>query len=267
MPVDYHLHTFRCGHASGTMEEYLDAARKAGFREIGFADHVPMYWLPASQRDPDTAMAMDQLPAYVQEVSSLRQQTADIKIRLGLEVDYIPGWEAQAAEMISLLPLDYVLGSIHFIDGWGFDNPAFIDRYSQWEAMALYQRYFQLLCRAANSGLFDVMAHPDLIKKFNYVPKGSLDDLYRQVAQAFAEGGVCAEINTAGLRVPAGEIYPAPTLLQYFYQYNVPVTLGSDAHTPHQVGEGIAQAIDLLKKVGYRQVVTFHRRQREYIDI
>lgn len=267
MLVDYHLHTERCGHACGTMAEYLATARMLGLSEIGFADHVPMYWLPEQQRDANNAMAMGQLAHYIEDVKLLQQQTSDVKIKLGLEVDYIPGWEEQAAKVIKSLPLDYVLGSIHFLEGWGFDNPAYLNQYAQWDIMELYQSYFHQLCQAASSGLFDVMAHPDLIKKFNYYPDKDLTHLYQQVAQAFAESGVCVEINTAGLRVPAQELYPAPALLQWFYRCKVPITLGSDAHTPHQVGQGLQQAVKLIKNVGYQQVVVFNQRQRSYISI
>lgn len=267
MLIDYHWHTARCGHASGTMQEYIDAARKIGLTEVGFADHIPLYWLPKEERDPEYAMADADLPRYIKEVQDLQQQNLDISIKLGLEVDFIPGHENKAKEIIKDLPLDYVLGSIHYLDGWSFDNPDYIDQYQKWDIVELYQRYFEQVCTAASSGLFDIIAHTDLIKKFGYRPPGELTSIYQRTAQIFAQSGVCVELNTAGLRVPAKEIYPAVGLLKLLYQYQVPVTIGSDAHNPAQVGQGLNEAKQLLKAVGYDRITIFKQRTREYIKL
>lgn len=241
MTCDYHLHTSRCGHARGTMEEYVLAARDKGLKAIGFADHFPLYWLPAGKRDPSLAMEPDELPGYIEEVRRLQKKYPGIKIKLGIEVDYIPGFEGELARLLRRYPFDYVLGSVHYIDGWGFDNPAYLEQYRDWDTGELYKRYFQLVRRAALSGLFDVIAHPDLIKKFGYRPRVDLLPLYRETATVFKQAGVLVEVNTAGLRAPAGEIYPAPAFVHECVRQGLRFTTGSDAHAPEQVGEGLNQ--------------------------
>jgi histidinol-phosphatase (PHP family) len=165
------------------------------------------------------------------------------------------------------MPLDYVLGSVHYIDGWGFDNPDYISQYDSMDIEKLYRRYFQLLKQAALSGIFDILAHPDLIKKFGYFPARDMTQVYEDTVQAIHASNVCIEVNTAGLRVPAREIYPTEEFLQLCCRYGVPVTLGSDAHKPEQVGWGFAEAVKLLKKVGYRETVLFTERQRKFIAL
>lgn len=267
MLTDYHWHTNRCGHAEGDMAEYVAQARKRGLTEVGFADHVPMYWLPEGERDPSLAMAGDELPRYVEEVLLLRGGNPDINIRLGLEADYIPGREQQLREIIANYPFDYIIGSVHYIDGWGFDNPGLVYEYENRNIDEIYELYFDQLCRAAGSGIFDIIAHPDLIKKFGYRPDRPPLELYRRAALTLAGSGVCLEVNTAGLRAPVGEIYPARDFLIECGKRGVPVTTGSDAHKPGQVGRGFDLALELLKAAGYREIAAFNKRRRTYIGI
>ena len=163
MPVDYHIHTGMCGHAAGKMGEYVTAAKKAGLGEICFTDHIPMYFLPEEEQDPGIAMRSHDLPTYVEQVSSVQEEHYPFPIRLGIEADFIPGREKDLAEILGRYEFDFVLGSIHFIDEWGFDNPAYIADYEKWDVLALYQRYFDILVQSAQSGLFDSLAHPDLV--------------------------------------------------------------------------------------------------------
>lgn len=260
MPVDYHLHTKMCGHATGEMEEYLAAASKRGLTEIGFADHLPLYFLPSHKTLSGYAMQMDELPVYVAAVRHLQGMNKSVNIKLGVEADFVPGYERELANLLRAHPFDYVLGSVHFIDGWSFDNQEEIEQYNRWDIGELYEKYFSLVRQAALSGLFDIMAHPDLIKKFNFSPPKSLVSLYEETARVFKQAGVCVEVSTAGLRYPAKEIYPSPNFLKVAFRYGVPVTLGSDAHHPDQVGAGFSQALALVKEVGYKEIILFSRR-------
>ncbi len=265
---DYHIHTARCGHATGKMEQYVERAVAAGLKEIGFADHIPMYWLDESQRDPELAMAMEELPRYVEEVETLRSAYRGIiNIRLGIEADYIPGYEGRLRELLRQYPFDYVLGSIHYVDGWGFDNPALIHRYENCDLDKLYRDYFHLLQRAARSGLFDIMAHPDLVKKFGYRPRSNLNELYGETARVLAGAGVHIEINTAGFRAPVAEMYPCSEFLQLCQRHGVPVTVGSDAHAPDQVGYKFDMVFRLLEETGYRKITYFKARQVIQVSI
>lgn len=264
--VDYHLHTSLCGHALGEMDEYLTVAVNKGLVEIGFCDHLPLYFLPPGQSIPGYAMDVEQVPHYVEAVLAVRERSP-IPVKLGIEADYAPGQNQKLASLLSGYPFDYVTGSIHFIDGWSFDHPREIGEYSRRDLKEVYERYFSLLGEASQSGLFDVMAHPDLIKKFGFVPECDLRPLYEETARAFKRADVCAEINTAGLRYPAKEIYPARPLLEAFYAHGVPVTLGSDAHKPSQVGEAIEKALALAVEVGYKELAVFEGRARKMVKI
>lgn len=262
MMPDYHMHTSLCGHASGDMTGYVEEALKKGLLEIGFSDHVPMYWLAAHLRDAGLAMDETSFPGYVARVLHLREENPSIGIGLGVEVDYIPGWEKEAAKIISEYPFDYIIGSVHYIDGWGFDNPGLTGEYSRRQLGEIYRQYFDLICSAAKSGLFDVIAHPDLVKKFGYRLSPAPVELYRQAARAFAGAGVCVEVNTAGLRAPAGEIYPSLEFLRLCCSEGVPVSTGSDAHSPDLVGANFSEAGALLREAGYREVTLFRERKR-----
>lgn len=263
MFVDYHLHTWRCGHATGSPADYLKVAHNKGLVEIGFADHLPLYFLPPEKRDSGLAMTLKDLTKYTTEILNLKQTNPGLNIKLGIEADYIQGLETYLPLLLHRLPLDFVTGSIHFIDGWGFDNPAEKDKYESLDLDRLWKRYFYLLREAALSNLFDIIAHPDLIKKFGFKPEGNFNQEYEQTAHIFQKAGVCIEVNPAGLRAPVREIYPAQEFLSYCHYYKIPVTLGSDAHSPEQVGEGLPEAITLLKEVGYQEIAFFNKRQRK----
>ncbi|MFZ5597833.1 MAG: histidinol-phosphatase HisJ family protein [Bacillota bacterium] len=267
MIPDYHIHTSLCGHARGEMHQYVEEAAGKGIGEIGFSDHVPMYWLPPAGRDPELAMAEEEFPGYVAQVLRLRDSYRSPAIRLGVEVDYIPGREEEARRFISAHPFDYVIGSVHYLDGWGFDHPLFVEEYRRRDIEEIYAGYFELLCQAAASGIFDIIAHPDLIKKFGHRPEKAPLHLYRQAARVFASSGVCVEVNTAGLRVPAGEIYPTLEFLRLCRLEGVPAVTGSDAHSPELVGNGFGAAVDLLKEAGYTGVTLFKGRKRTMTGI
>lgn len=267
MPVDYHIHTRRCGHATGEMEEYVQAAQQKGLVEIGFADHIPMYFLPPAERDPEIAMADQELPDYVADIRRLQEKFAPFKVKMGIEADFAPGLEDELKAILRRYDFDYVLGSIHFLDGWGFDNLKYIAEYEHRDITQIYAQYFQLLCQAAASGLFDSLAHPDLIKKMGFRPSGDISYFYEQAVKTIAEADICVEVNLAGLRVPVAEIYPAQPFLQLCHRFGVPVTLGSDAHKPEQVGAGFDTAVKLLKAIGYDEVAVFNGRKRSFLKL
>jgi len=266
IPADYHLHTMLCGHATGEMAEYLVEAARLGIREVGFADHLPLYFLSPEKTVPNYAMVDNELPRYVEMVKKCAE-AAPVGVKLGIEADYAPDHEEKLASLLAAHPFDYVVGSVHFIEGWAFDSPDEIEEYGQREIDQVFEQYFTLLQQAALTGFFDVMAHPDLIKKFNFRPARDLGPLYEDTARAFKRAGVCVEVNTAGLRYPAGEIYPSPALLGVFFKYGLPVTLGSDAHRPEQVGAGLGEALKLLLNIGYKEIALFNGRRRNFAKI
>jgi histidinol-phosphatase (PHP family) len=262
--TDYHVHTARCGHAVGQMEDYVAHAKAQGLPEMGFSDHLYLYWLPNGARDPELAMGEHELDAYVEDVLRLRREHSDLTIRLAIEADYIAGHETELRGILERYPWDYVLGSVHFIDAWGFDDTRYLATFDEWDLDKLYRRYFDLLMNAAETGLFDSMSHPDLIKKFGHRPSGQfrLVELYERVASCLKRSGVCVEVNTAGLRKPCEEIYPALDLLRACRRAGVPATLGSDAHQPDHVGLCFEQGVAHLRAAGYESVVAFAGRER-----
>lgn len=262
---DLHIHTRLCGHASGEMEEYVQAALNAGLQEMGFSDHIPVAYFDGELKN--YSMDVEQLPGYVAEIDRLRKAYSDITILRGMEVDFLPGTEKKMMDIIKGYKWDYLIGGVHFMDKWGFDNPAEIAEYANWDMSELYDRYYYLVGLAARSGYFNIIAHADLIKKFNFRPQGSLTPYYEQTVRILRDTGVATEINTAGWRVPAEEVYPNPELLEMCLHYKVPVTLGSDAHKPDLVANRFTQAVALLRDIGFTQVATFRQGQRRMVPL
>jgi histidinol-phosphatase (PHP family) len=258
--IDLHLHTSRCGHATGTMTDYVEAGRAAGLDVMCFTDHFPM---PEDYPQHYT-MRPAEMPAYLQDVAAVAaysRETAGPEVLCGLEADYLPGEEAALRSKLEALGLDMVLGSVHFIADWAFDDPDLVARYGSADIDALWDRYFALVFDAARSGIFDVLAHPDLIKKFGYLPGIDPGTWYEETALALFEGGMAVEVNTGGLRKPVGEIYPSLRLLEACHRRGVPATFGSDAHAPCEVASGMSPARDLLREAGYTSLVVFRGRK------
>lgn len=266
--VDYHVHTARCGHAVGSMEQYVEAAIEAGLGEIGFSDHLYLYWLADEARDPELAMADWELDAYVSDVERCRERyREDIRIRLATEADFVPGHERSLEAILGRYDWDYVVGSVHFVNGWGFDDSRYLDGYARWHVDRLYERYFDLVGASAETGLFDVIGHVDLIKKFGHRSNQPLQAQYARLAERFARAKVCVEVNTAGLRKPCGEMYPHPELLEAICRAGVPTTFASDAHDPKDVARDFSLAAKSMRSVGYREYLHFDRRKATAIDL
>lgn len=259
--IDVHLHTARCGHACGDIVEYVDAAVARGLEWITFTDHLPLFHFG----DNDYAMPWEELDEYVSDVLDVAESRSDIQVLLGIEADWTPDRAEETRAVLDRYPFDCVLGSVHFIDGWAFDDPRLKEGYSAWTPEALWDRYFELLGEAAASGLFDVMAHPDLVKKFAYWPADEQEVRYERVAHDLARAGMAVEINTAGLRNPCAEIYPSPAFLAVLRRAGVGVTVGSDAHRPEDVGRDLDAAVDLLRSTGYESVLVFRARERHEV--
>jgi histidinol-phosphatase (PHP family) len=266
--VDYHVHTARCGHATGAMERYVERAIEAGLTEVGFSDHLFLYWLPADQRDPELTMAEWEHDFYIQDVERCRERYAsDITIRLSTEADYMPGHESRLASILGRYDWDYVIGSVHFIDDWGFDDSRNIARFDEWPIDALYARYFDLVGASAETGLFDTIGHSDLVKKFGHRPVADQSQAYATLAERLSRADVCVEINSGGLRKPVGEMYPHPQLLRAFNAAGVPVTFGSDAHAPTEVAADLAAACALMREAGYTDFVRYAGRARQVCSL
>ncbi len=264
--IDYHLHTSRCCHATGTMEDYLENAVNNGLQEVGFADHFPLGLLGITPRAKVT-MEPEELDQYVRDVEVFKKNNTGLKVKLGIEVDYIPGTEKKLEPLLKQYPFDYVIGSIHFMDEWDFTHPVYADTYKHRNIDELYRNYFKLVREVCLSGLFDIFGHIDVIKKFNYRPEEGLQLLWDETTSLLKTTGMAIEVNTAGRDAPVGEFYPDYPFLERCFRSGVPVTLGSDAHSPEQVGRYFPEAIELLKKAGYRELTLFESRKKNTIRL
>lgn len=265
--VDYHLHTPLCHHALGSPAEYLEKARCIGLREIGFADHYPLGLLGMKPQS-EVTMSPGELAGYISEIRALGAGEKEIKVKLGVEVDYLPGKEKELARLLACDPFDYVIGSIHFMDDWDFTHPLHASRYETSDLGQIYRRYFELLWQACSSGLFDIIGHIDVVKKFGHrLSDDGMEPYWRRTARILKENGLCFELNSSGRAAAAAEFYPGRRLLELCCREGVPVTLGSDAHGPEQVGRYFDEALELLQDVGCRELAVFSERQRSFIPL
>jgi histidinol-phosphatase (PHP family) len=249
---DYHTHTARCGHAVGSAADYVDAARRRGLPAIGVADHLPLLPDP----DPELTMPIDELSAYVEEVLALKRCFPGY-VLLGIEADYRPDTVDRVADLLASYPFDYVIGSVHFLGEWGFDDPRRLAGLAERSVEEIYTEYFELVGQAAETGLFTIMGHLDLVKKFGHRPERPLTQAVDELAARLTRAGVTAEINTAGLRRPVREMYPAADVLQALQRHGVQITFGSDAHAPTEVGTDFALAAAFARDCGFSHYVSF----------
>jgi len=260
---DYHVHTFRCGHAGGASREFVEAALARGLSEIAFTDHIPLYFLPAANRDPKLAMREEELDGYLEEVRGLQDAyRGRIPIRLGLEADYAEGHEEALSRWLARADWDLVLGSVHWVAGDWIDAPGSAARFPREGADHLYTEYYRLLAKAAATGFFDVLTHFDLPKKHGHRPDTALHDAEERAIAAARSAGCAVEISSAGLRKPVAEMYPEPRLLRRLVGAGVPVTFSSDAHAPAEVGWGYERTVPEARAAGVEEFVTIARRRK-----
>ena len=247
-------------------ERYRDAATERGIDELGVSEHVYRFHqaLDVWQHDLWRSSARDDLDAYC---AFVREET---DLLLGIEADFIPGREDRMAELLAARDLDYVVGSIHFVGEGALDHGDF----DIWSATSspdrVWRTYFEWLGEAAASGLFDILAHPDLVKYWGRTrpwPERDLRAYYELAMGSIAESGIAVEVSTAGLRKPVAELYPARALLEMVVDAGNPIVLSSDAHVPGDVGRDYEQALELLDELGVRELATFDRRDRRLAPI
>lgn len=257
---------------------YFETGRKRGIERFGMVDHLyrftefrpyyekyiilddsplgrlQQYWLDR--------VCVTSIEPYLEAVGRAKQ--AGYPVSLGVEADFFPGGEAELRELLSRYELDYVIGSVHFLDGWGFDNPETQHLFKEQDLSLLYAKLFDHVKMAAASGLFDIIAHLDNLKVFNYRPdEQHLLPLYEEVAQALKKADAATEINTGlAYRYPVKEACPSPAFLQILHKYEIPITLSSDSHFPDDIGTQLDEARELLLNVGYKNIIYVHEKRR-----
>ena len=261
MIVDYHMHLRApdesLDHTVEGVERFVEVARARGVDEIGFSEHVYYFRETAGFWDVpyQKERCAFELEPYVTAVVEAKRQ--GLPVKLGLEVDWVPARADELRDVLAPYPWDFLLGSIHYVDGHGIDaEPSLIAEVGIEKA---WRRYFDELEALAASGLVDVLAHPDLIKFFGSRLKDH-ERGYPAFAGALAATDVALEISTAGRRKPHGELYPDPTLLAEARRAGVPITLASDAHVPENVGRDFDLGLEHARAAGYETVTVFDGR-------
>lgn len=244
---DYHTHTPWCRHAEGPLEAYVLKAKALGLSQLGVSDHLP--W-PQNEH-LNWTMDRAQLPDYIDEVRQLQKKYTDFKLLLAVEADYYKGQEAVTAELLRTASFDYVIGSVHVLNGWSIDAEEGLDEWKKRDVNEIWREYFQALRESAETGLFHIIGHCDVAKKFNYRPSADMRGEMRRAAEVFAKNKVLAEINSSGLQKPCQELYPSLEFLKILREAEVGITLGSDAHAPGDVGRNFQAALELARKAGY----------------
>lgn len=263
MKFDLHTHHSRCGHAEGSIRDYIKAAIEKGLAAIGISDHSPYF---ADERDhpsPKVAMAKSEFANYVREAAALKEEyRGKIEVLVGVESDFFPEHADVYRRAYSPYPFDYIIGSVHQVDGLSIFNKNRWKKLNEEEKIAVKDRYYELIEQSARCGLFDVLGHIDAMKayypEFSRIPGTRLDS----VLKAIGDMGLAIEVNTSGKTKDVGGWYPSDDILERALHYGVSVTFGSDAHVPDRVGDEFDLVAARLREIGFREWVYFRSRRK-----
>ena len=261
--IDYHLHTRLCKHAGGSVEEYVEAAIERGISEIAFTDHIP---LPA-QFDQAHRMEPEQLDTYVNWVRQAGDKYQDITIRLGIEADYYRGFERYTEDLLKRYDFDVVIMSVHFLRHWPQGNWIFNYDFAGKSIDAVYTDYIDTLIEGIHTGLFDILGHTDLIKKAGDSLIDKVPEATSRLLESISQSAMTIEINTSGYRKAAGESFPGLDWLPLLKQHNIPITVGSDAHSAEQVGLHFPLVYKEIRQQGFETLSTYEKRRRKAVRL
>ena len=273
MLTDYHVHlrpdeldaTAAEYFTEANVERYLDAARAAGVEELGVSEHIHRFVDALTIWDHPfwRQNAVDDLAAYCDFVRTT-------PLKLGIEMDYVPGREDRIASLLDAHEFDYVVGSVHFLGDGAVDDPDFDVWGRDGDPDRLWRRYFEMIAAMARTGLYDILAHPDLVKYWGHDrPRPGLDVRfhYEPAIEAIAETGVAVEVSTAGWRKPVDELYPATAFAEMCVDAGAAFALSSDAHMPEDVGHQYDRAVETMRDWGVTEVAVFERRERSMQEL
>ena len=263
MKFDLHTHHQRCGHAEGTIEDYIRAAIDAGLAAIGISDHSPYFADPADHPHPGTTMARSEFPDYVREVLELkRKYEGKIDVLLGVEADFFPEHADVYRRHLEAYPFDYVIGSVHVVEGKSIFNRNRWKNLDDAEKIRVKDAYHDLIEQSAHSGMFDILGHIDAMKgyypAFSDIPSHNLERVIRTIGEC----DLTIEVNTSGKTKDVGGWYPSDSILELALHAGVHVTMGSDAHVPERVGDEFELVAKRLREIGFKEWVYFKGRRR-----
>ena len=258
MRIDLHNHTTRCNHATGSMEDYIKKAIDLKIDIFGFSDHAPMNF------DKEYRMSLEQSYQYEKEVLILKNKYKnDIEILLAYEVDYMSN-NQYIEEKILNSNVDYLIGSVHFLDTWGFDNPEYLKEYENKNIDDIWINYFNTIEEMAKTNYFNIVGHLDLIKVFKFLPKKDIKSIAYKALKQIKKSNMTIEVNSAGLRKPIKEQYPSRSLLELAYELDIDITFSSDAHSIEQIGFGYENNIRIAKSIGFKNCVSYIKKEKIY---
>lgn len=252
---DYHNHPQ--GHRSlpytnEVLEPWAHSARAANLKDVAFTDHGRYH-----------------AGINLNEFFKFRDKVKDIRFKIGIEIDNDPETSLDDYKWIekNYDKIDFVLGSVHFIDKWPFDHPNYQEEYKKWDNDDLYVRYYDDMKKLIGNGFLDGLAHFDLIKVFGYRPKKDITYFVKDVLKLVKDKGLTIEMSTAGLRKPVNEIYPQDTIISLIKELNIPITTSSDAHTAHDIGYSYDKLYNVLKRFGFTHVALFENHKARLVEI
>lgn len=268
MKFDYHTHHERCGHAEGSIRSYIEAAVKEGLDIIGISDHSPYLYHEKDQPFPGIAMAKSEFDHYVQEILSLKKEyEGKIDVLLGVESDFFPNHAEMYKSFYAKYPLDYVIGSVHYVDGISIFNKNRWDGLTNQELKQTKDRYYELVEHSAKSGMFQILGHIDAMKgyypSFSEIPSEAVD----QTLKSISKYDIAIEINTSGKNKDCGGWYPADDILERALFHGTDVTFGSDAHVPQRVGDEFEMVKMRLKEIGFKEWAYFKQKKKYRVDL
>jgi histidinol-phosphatase (PHP family) len=259
MLINLHNHTPLCNHATGDINSYIQKAISSNISYFGFSDHAPM------QFDKKYRMDISQKIQYEKEILKYKEIYKDkINILLAYEVDFIKDY---MLEDILNSDVDYLIGSVHFINKWGFDNPEFINEYKNKNIDDIWQDYFDCIENMAKSGYFNIVGHLDLIKVFSFFPKKDIRLIAKNAIKAIKKSNMVVEINSSGLRKRVKEQYPSKQLLQMCFEENIDITISTDAHKIEDINNNLSNMHILAKAIGYNRMVVFEKKEKIFLKI
>ncbi len=264
MKFDLHTHHERCGHADGNIEDYIQAAIDANMKAIGISDHSPYFHHESDHPFSNITMARSDFGNYIKEVLELKEKYKNqIEVLLGIESDFFPDHAAVYRQYYKDVPFDYLIGSVHYVDGVSIFNKNRWKKMNEAEKIQTKEAYYDLIAQSAKSGMFDILGHIDAMKayypEFSQIPaQAAIERALRTIADC----GTAIEINTSGRMKLVGGWYPSDEILEKAYHFGVQVTFGSDSHVPERVGEDFENVAAKLKDIGYKQWVFFRQRKR-----
>jgi histidinol-phosphatase (PHP family) len=268
MKFDLHTHHERCGHATGTIRDYIEAAIAGGLQVVGISDHSPYFGEKVDHAFPKITMAKSAFAAYIEEVLRLKEEyKGRIEVLLGVESDYFPEHASVYKGVYDKYPFDYIIGSVHFSNGISIFKKGRFAGKSEKEIIAEKDTYYDLIAQSASSGMFQILGHIDAMRgffpEFGQYETPSVD----RTLKTIAECGVAIEINTSGKMKFCGGWYPTDDILERACHAGVSVTFGSDAHVPKRVGDDWELVRKRLKEIGFKEWVFFRNKERQIVAL